>query len=124
MVERYLGLATAPGLLLFRTRLGMTVIDLTSGVERSGAAQAATRLLGDAVVAGDGYAARDVLAHDGCKAMLTDADKRTLASAVRSSGLGHGAMPAHLKANVLAAVQTSETAVARILRAPVERIPR
>jgi hypothetical protein len=47
-------------LVLFRTRLGLAVIDLAGSIARPNVAQAAGRLLREVVVAGDGYAARDV----------------------------------------------------------------
>ncbi|MEV7964722.1 hypothetical protein AB0O34_01915 [Sphaerisporangium sp. NPDC088356] len=118
MEKHYLELALSPGLLIFRTRLGMTVVDLAGGAERPGAARAVARLVGEAVAAGDGYAARDVLAHDACRPMITSAQERALASAVQSSGLGRGAMPPQLLADLLTAVETSETAAARSLNAP------
>jgi hypothetical protein len=65
MADYYLGLEPAPEVLAFRTHLGLTVIDLAGGIGQPDATQAATRLVSEAVAAGDGYAARDVLAHDG-----------------------------------------------------------
>jgi hypothetical protein len=115
MVDHYLRLEPVPGLVVFRARLGLTVLDLAGGVEQPNAAQAAGRLLGEAVEAGDGYAARDVLAHNGCRERLTGAEERALAAAVRSSGLGSGALPAHLMADLLTAVEISETTTARDL---------
>ncbi len=115
MVEHYLGLEAAPELLVFHCRLGLAVVDLAGGVEQPDAAQAATRLVGQAVAAGDGYAARDVLAHDGCRARLADAEEQALSAVVESSGLGRGAIPAHLMADLLSAVEMSEVAAAQHL---------
>ncbi|MGH3800268.1 MAG: hypothetical protein ACRDTD_09080 [Pseudonocardiaceae bacterium] len=113
MVEHYLGLEPVPELIVFRTRLGLTVLDLAGGVEQPSAAQVTTRLVGEAVAAGDGYAARDVLTHDGCRARLTGAEKRALSAAMQSSGLGSDALPTHLTADLLTAVEISEAATAR-----------
>ncbi len=118
MTEHYLGLEPAPGLVVFRTRLGLTVIDLAGGGQPS-AAQAVARLVGEAVAAGDGYAARDVLAHDGCRARLTGTEERALSAAVQYSGLGHAAIPARLMADLLAAVKMSEVTTARNLATPL-----
>lgn len=115
MVKQYLGLEPVPELVVFRTRLGLTVLDLTGDVEQSSAAQTANRLVGEAVAAGDGYVARDVLTHDGCRKRLTEAETRALSAVVRSPGLGSGALPAHLKANLLTAVERSEAATTRDL---------
>jgi hypothetical protein len=76
-----------------------------------------------AVAAGDGYVARDVLAHDGCRARLADTQELALSAAMQSSGLGHGAMPAYLMADLLAAVKMSETATARNLTTPIPASP-
>lgn len=108
-------LEPVPELVVFRTRLGLTVLDLTGDVEQSSAAHTANRLVGEAVAAGDGYVARDVLTHDGCRKRLTEAETRALSAVVRSSGLGSGALPAHLKANLLTAVERSEAATTRDL---------
>jgi hypothetical protein len=56
-----------------------------------------------------------VLAHDGCRERLTGAEERALAAAVQSSGLGSGAIPAHLQADLLTAVEISEAATTRDL---------
>jgi hypothetical protein len=53
-LERYLGLEPAPELVLVRARLGLTVIDLAGGIEQPHAAQAAIRLVHEAVATGDG----------------------------------------------------------------------
>ena len=87
MTEQYLELTPGTGLVVFHVRLGLAVLDLASGVEQPGAARTATRLLEEAVAAEDGYAARDVLAHDRCKAMFTGDRERLLIAAVQSSGL-------------------------------------
>ncbi|SBW22521.1 hypothetical protein FDG2_2765 [Candidatus Protofrankia californiensis] len=121
MVEHYLGLTPAPELLVFRGRLGLTVIDLAGGVEQPDAAQAASRLVGEAVAAGDGYAARDVLAHDGCRARLASAEEQALSASMQSSGLGRGAIPADLMADLLSAVEMSQAAAARNLAIPHSR---
>lgn len=118
MVEHHLNLEPAPELVLFRTRLGLAVTDLASGVDPPIAAQAATHLIHEAVAARDGYAARDVLAHDGCKARLTGSERQALTAAVQCSGLDRGAMPRYLMTDLLAAVKMSETTTARNL-API-----
>jgi hypothetical protein len=118
MVDDYLSLEPAPELVVFRARLGLTVIDLAGGVQQPGAARAAARLASEVVATSDGYAAREVLAHQGCRAHLTGTQEQALAAAVQSSGLGLGAVPADLMADLLSAVQMSEKATARDLVAP------
>ncbi|MEU6036118.1 hypothetical protein ABZ801_11985 [Actinomadura sp. NPDC047616] len=120
MVNNYLRLHTAPGLAVFHARLGMTVIDLAEAAERRpDAAPAATRLLQEAVANGDGYVARDILAHHLCRTQLLTTEQNTLSNRVQLSGLHRGTIPDHLMADLLAAVKASETVTARhrLLRA-------
>jgi hypothetical protein len=107
-----------PGLLVFRTRLGLTIIDLASNTDRVGVDRVYTCLISEVLGTADGYAARDVLVHDRCRAMLSEAEKHTLTSIVQSAGLRLGAIPAPLLADLLAAVRLSETLIARSLDVP------
>lgn len=123
MVEHYLGFEPARELVVFRTRLGLTMIELAGGVEQPHTAKAAARLVHEVVAAGDGYAARDVLAHDGCRAHLTGSEKRALSAVVQTSGLERGAIPGYLMTDLRAAVMTSETVTARNLVTPIPASP-
>jgi hypothetical protein len=118
MIGQYLASELMPGYAVFRARLGLTVIDLVSSTGQAGADRAYIHLISETLAAPDGYAARDVLAHDGCRAKLTDAEERALTSAVRSAGLGLGAIPAPQMADLLAAVKLSETVIERSVDAP------
>jgi len=119
MVQHYLGLKPALELVVFRARLGLTVIDLAGGITQPHAAQAAARLVHETVAAGNGYAARDVLAHEGCRALLAASEKRALSATVRYLGLERGAIPGNLMTDLLAAVKMSETTTARNLATPL-----
>ncbi|MEU7002667.1 hypothetical protein [Nonomuraea sp. NPDC046570] len=114
MCERYQALAPSPGLPVFRARLGLTVIDLASSIGQIDT-RAATHLVHEAIENADGYVARDILAHNGCRAALTDEEERALTLAVQSAGLGLGSLPAHLMADLFRAVKTSERAIERSL---------
>ncbi|MEV4105565.1 hypothetical protein AB0J42_35430 [Nonomuraea sp. NPDC049649] len=102
-------------LLIFRTRLGLTVIDL----DRSQAGYVHSSLIGDVLAMADGYAAREVLAHDQAREMLGAAEEQALASVMKEAGLGQGAIPDPLMADLLTAVELSEAAIGTDLRAPV-----
>jgi hypothetical protein len=115
IVEHYLRLEPAPGLLVFRTRLGLSLIDLAGGVEHPEAAKVATRLVTEAVKAQDGYAARDLLAHDEFSTKLLDTQKRKLSVIVDDAGLDGGPIPMNLMYDLQTAVNMSETAILRIL---------
>jgi hypothetical protein len=118
MVQRCLSFRPTPGLLAFAVRLGLAVIDLAGGIERPAAAQVATHLVRQAVAVGDGYAARDVLAHAGCRSLLDRDDEQALSAAVQASGVGGGTIPSHLFADLVTAVDISERAAARCLESP------
>ncbi|TDC08062.1 hypothetical protein E1267_11350 [Nonomuraea longispora] len=108
MRQLYLALEPADELIVFHTRLGLAMIDLADGPDQEAAASIAARLVHDILAAGDGYAARDLLAHDACRAALTDAHEQTLIAAVEAAGLSTGAIPAPLIGDLHATVELSE----------------
>ncbi|GLI00942.1 hypothetical protein Pa4123_62180 [Phytohabitans aurantiacus] len=110
MVERYLALDTAPELVVFRTRVGLSLVDLADGADQADVSQATTRLLDEAVTARDGYAGREVLAHNASRARLTLTQERILRAVVESSRLGRGIMSAQMVADLLKAMSMSEAA--------------
>lgn len=71
------------------------------------------------VASRDGYAAREVLAHDGCAAMLTGDQVRELTEILDVCALGRGSLPSGLMADLSAAVNTSEAVLSRVLTAAV-----
>jgi hypothetical protein len=113
MRERYLELPAMSGLLSFHTRLGLTVIDLMTEVATPAASHIAAQLARQAVEAEDGKVARDILAHDRCRATLTRDEKHTLISAAEAAGLGAGAISPPLLADLRRAVKLSETVIRR-----------
>lgn len=94
MVKHYLALDAPPGLALFRTRVGLTVIDLSPHARQ---AEASRRLIREATASADGYVARDVLAHPTCRKEMTYDEHRVLSAVVDSAGLDKGNIPAPLK---------------------------
>ncbi|MFE0130164.1 hypothetical protein ACFWY6_00980 [Streptomyces sp. NPDC059037] len=119
MVEKYLTLAPAPELAVFRSRVGLAVLDLSPQAQQ---AEALRRLTHEATMYSDGYVARDVLVHPVCREQMRDDELRTLSAAVASAGLGQGSIPAHLEQNLLDAVDLSAGITERHLatRLPVD----
>ena len=115
MLDTYRQLAPAPHLAVFHTRLSLSVIDAASGVGHPGAHDITTELIHRTVAHGDGYAVRDVLAHSGCAAMLTEDQARELTEALHGCALGHQKLPTKLKADLSTALDTSETVISRAL---------
>ncbi|MET9550053.1 hypothetical protein ABZY36_32800 [Streptomyces sp. NPDC006627] len=63
MVEHCLALDVAPDLAVFRSRVGLAVLDLSPRPQQ---AVVSRRLIDEAITYWDGYVARDVLAHVVC----------------------------------------------------------
>ena len=112
MADDYLNLGSEPGLLSFRTRLGLVVLDLAH--DEIGAA-IGCRLVSEAIAARDGYAARDVLDHAACRSYITEAEETALAAVIRASGLANGAIPATNLDRLRSAIDASEAVLARAL---------
>ncbi|MFC9914994.1 hypothetical protein [Streptomyces sp. NPDC127197] len=112
MAVEYLNLQAGTELAVFRTRVGLTVLDLSP---RSSQAEVARRLVNDAVHLADGYVARDIIAHRACSREMTAEEHSRLTEAVASAGLGRGAIPHQLECDLLDAVELSATAAERHL---------
>jgi hypothetical protein len=121
MLRRYRELAHSPGLAVFHTRLGLSVIDACGTDPAS--QDVVTDLIQETLTADDGYAARDVLAHSRCRAQLLDEQRQHLAELVAACGLDRQALRDDLLAELhlaLAATVTvfQRTAVPRSLHSP------
>jgi len=64
------------------------------------------------IASGDGYAARDILAHDACLAMSTAAELRDVDEIIDRSGLGRP-LPASSIATLEEALAASEAVIMR-----------
>lgn len=118
--RQYLKLDPTPGLVVFRTRLGLTILDLAADTDWALADRPFTFLISDIVSTADGYAAREILAHKRASAMLSCTEQHEFTSAVKSAGLGLGAIPTLLMTEILAVTKLSETVIERSLR---DRVP-
>ncbi|MFD8352416.1 hypothetical protein ACFV1X_26190 [Streptomyces coelicoflavus] len=90
MVQHYLALDSAPELAVFRSRVGLVVLDLAPKTRQ---AEPMRRLTSEATTQADGYLARDVLAHPVCREELNQDERKTLSATVASAGLGQGNIP-------------------------------
>jgi hypothetical protein len=68
----------------------MSFVDAIDTVDDPPARQIAVDLIDRATATRDGYAARDVLVHDGCRELLTDSQTRELSDLVEACALGPG----------------------------------
>ena len=101
--------------LLFRTRLGLCVIDLAADAHRVGTSQVITRVIREAVAGSCAYSASDVRSHELCRSTMAQADEDALAALVQISGLRRGTMPAHLLDDLMTSAKTSEAQLAQVL---------
>lgn len=115
MVNHYLQLDPTPGHSLFRTRLGLCVLDLADDPNRVGPPHVAAKIVREAVTSADAYIVRDVLSHTSCHMNMTEADKHALAEVIASSGLHCGTMPTELLDDLTASVRTSEAQLVHLL---------
>lgn len=118
MLHCYQQLDRAAELAVFHTRLGLSAIDVAGGVDEMVAHCVAAEIIDQTVVAADGYAAREVLAHASCSAILTSAQAQRLGHAVEACALGRGHIPAGLRADLMAALDISEDVIRQTL-API-----
>lgn len=105
--------ACTPGLAVFRTRLGLSFLDAIGTIDDPPARQIAADLIDHATAARDGYAARDLLAHSGCRELLTDTQTRELTDLIEACALGRGRIPAALLADLTTALASAEEVMMR-----------
>lgn len=104
---------SAPGLMVFHTRLGLSFVDAIGTVEDPLARRIAADLIDCATASHDGYVARDVLTHSGCRDLLTETQERALTDRVKACALGRGTFPAPLLADLTTALASAEEVMAR-----------
>lgn len=97
-----------PGLAVFRTRLGLSFVDALDTVHDAPARRIAVDVIDYATSTRDGYAARDVLAHNGCRKLLTHNQTRELTELVDACALGCGTLPATLLEDLTHALTSAE----------------
>jgi hypothetical protein len=113
----YLDLAAASTaeLLLFATRLGLTVIDTCGGTAHSHPRTIAHDLITRVIRLRDGYATRELLAHQDCRNLLTAEEEDTLLSIAGLCALGHGNIPGPVQDQLTAALTVAEENISQHL---------
>lgn len=104
---------SAPGLTVFHTRLGLSFVDAIGTVDDAPARHIAVNLIDRAIASQDGYAARDVLAHSGCRELLTDRRTGELTDLVEACALNRGTLPATLVADLTTVLASVEEVIVR-----------
>lgn len=107
MVDRFLAQEPVPGYAVFRARLGLTVASLANLHDGPEAQHVLRRTATEAIAAGDGYAAREVLSH--CTRLQTnDLPREELTGLVTSAALGTRVLPATTLQALAQAVDVAE----------------
>ena len=109
---------SSPGLAVFRTRLGLSFVDAMGGIDNPRAHRIAADLTDCNAASRDGYVARDILGHNGCRELLTGTQEQALTNLVEACALGRGTFPEPLLADLTAALSTAEEIMARKTVAP------
>jgi hypothetical protein len=118
LMDRYRALgSSAPGLAVFHTRLGLSLIDAFGPVGEPHAHQIALGLIDRAIESHDGYAARDVLGHSTCHNRLTSTQARELTALVGACALNRGTLPDRMLDDLTTALARAEEVITRTYRA-------
>ncbi|WP_405891578.1 hypothetical protein OG427_02880 [Streptomyces sp. NBC_00133] len=123
LVNTYLSHEAKPGLTVFDIRLGLTALDAVASSQHAGARSLVEDLVRRTTEAGDGYAAREVLAHPLFIALATDRQVQDCKDLVRACGLEAGALQDELYRALSAALDSSEVVITRSLTAAVVAVP-
>jgi hypothetical protein len=115
MLDRYQQLPYATGLAVFHTRLGLSVIDAAGGVNHERNRDIAAALIRRIAASPDGYAAREVLAHEGCDAFLSSDQRSQLHEMVNMRGLGRRIPSTKVEPMLSATLVTCEGIITRAL---------
>jgi hypothetical protein len=120
LVTTYSERQSEPGMTVFDTRLGLTVLEAIGSPE----APAAHRIVDDLhrrmTDAEDGYAARENLAHPLFTTIATDQQAQDCRALVHACALGAGTIPDDLQGELRAALRASDRTIRGSLTRPSE----
>ena len=120
LVDRYLALDDAPQQVVFRTRLGLAILDLADGQPGS---RLASAIEADVLQTKDAYAARDILAHPAGASLISASAHDALSRLLGASGLGRGTMPPEFLNALTVTTTTAEASLARALTDMTRQAP-
>ncbi|MDM4723303.1 hypothetical protein QTQ03_28270 [Micromonospora sp. WMMA1363] len=111
LISSYQNVRPDATLVVFRTRLALSIIDAIGGLDHPAATSTALHLIRTVLHAGDGYAARDLLTH-ACISAGTTEQADALTTVVNRAGLDRP-MPTSSASALEAALTTSEALITR-----------
>ena len=118
MISQYQHVQWGGTLNVFHTRLALSIMDAAGAMDHPAVQDTARNLIRMVLNTGDGYAARDLLAHRACMSVSTIEQTRKLATVRNESGLDQPMHPSQTS-TLEAALATSESVITR--RAPSAR---
>ncbi|KKD06536.1 hypothetical protein TN53_18520 [Streptomyces sp. WM6386] len=118
LVTVYSGRKNEPGMTVFDTRLGLTVLDAIGSAEALAAHRIVEELHRRTTHAEDGYAAREALAHPLFTEIATDRQAQECRALVRACALGAGTLPNELREDLTAALRTIDRVIQESLARP------
>jgi len=95
-LDAYRQIPDPPELVTFRTRLGLSILDLTTAIDMAERALILIDLAARALASRDGYAARELLSHPACGDLLPASVLSDVAGLVRACGFDSGELSSHL----------------------------
>ncbi|MFD5948123.1 hypothetical protein ACFWAZ_23345 [Streptomyces collinus] len=111
LVTAYLGRETEPGMTVFDTRLGLTVLDAIGFAGALTAHRIVEDLHRRTTDTEDGYAARENLAHPLFTEIATGRQVHDCRALVRACALGAGILPDELRGELTAALRASDSVI-------------
>lgn len=120
LVTTYSERKSEPGMTVFDTRLGLTVLDAIGSAEAPAAHHIVDDLHRRTTDAQDGYAAREDLAHPLFTVIATEAQARDCRALVRACALGAGTIPDELQGELTVALRASDRVIRGSLTRPTE----
>ncbi|MGI5456067.1 hypothetical protein ACQEWB_23380 [Streptomyces sp. CA-249302] len=118
LVTAHSGRESAPGMTVFDTRLGLTVLDAIGSAEALAAHRIVENLHRRTTDAEDGYAARENLAHPLFTEIATDRQVQDCRALVHACALDTGILPSELRRELTAALRASGSVIRANLTRP------
>ncbi|MFF3525225.1 hypothetical protein WID27_00680 [Streptomyces sp. F41] len=111
LVEDYVAHQPAPGMTVFDTRLGLTILDLLEPHQDAAAHQLVGELHRRTITATDGYAARECLADARFAALAEPSEVEAAQQLVRACALGSGSLPEPWLSKITEALRLSDAVI-------------
>ncbi|MFJ5608113.1 hypothetical protein ACIQCJ_01755 [Streptomyces sp. NPDC093221] len=113
LVNAYLTHEAEPGLTVFDIRLGLTVLDTMSTADHPEARRLTASLVRRTTDAGDGYAARELLAHPLATSLSTAREAQHFHGLAQACALGASTLHQELYADLSAVLDAADTVLTR-----------